>query len=100
MEKITTVGIDLAKTVFSLHGVDGAGRVVLRRSVRRDQLVEVVAGLSPCLIGMEACSGAHENALRAGEIARAAGAAGDPPGAAGIHRREDSDHQPLARADV
>lgn len=60
MEKITTVGIDLAKTVFSLHGVDGAGRVLLRRSVRRDQLVEVVAGLSPCLIGMEACSGAHQ----------------------------------------
>jgi len=60
MEKITTVGIDLAKTVFSLHGVDGSGRVVLRRTVRRDQLVEVVAGLSPCLIGMEACSGAHE----------------------------------------
>ena len=60
MEKITTVGIDLAKSVFSLHGVDGAGRVVLRRSVRRDQLVEVIAGLSPCLIGMEACSGAHE----------------------------------------
>jgi len=60
MEKVTTVGIDLAKAVFSLHGVDGAGRAVLRRTVRRDQLVEVVAGLSPCLIGMEACSGAHE----------------------------------------
>src|SRR5216684_851204 len=60
MEKITTVGIDLAKSVFSLHGVDGAGQVMLRRTVRRDQLVKVVAGLSPCLIGMEACSGAHE----------------------------------------
>lgn len=60
MEKITTVGIDLAKSVFSLHGVDGTGPVLLRRTVRRDQLVEVVAGLSPCLIGMEACSGAHE----------------------------------------
>jgi transposase len=60
MDKVTTVGIDLAKSVFSLHGVDGAGRVMLRRTVRRDQLHEVVAGLSPCLIGMEACSGAHE----------------------------------------
>ena len=60
MEKITTVGIDLAKSVFSLHGVDGAGRVVLRKTVRRDRLVETVAGLSPCLLGMEACSGAHE----------------------------------------
>jgi transposase len=55
MEKVTTVGIDLAKSVFSLHGVDGAGRLVLRRTVRRDQLIEVVAGLAPCLIGMEAC---------------------------------------------
>ncbi len=60
MEQITTVGIDLAKSVFSLHGVDGAGRVVLRKTVRRDQLVATVAGLPPCLIGMEACSGAHE----------------------------------------
>ena len=60
MEQITTVGIDLAKNVFSLNGVDGAGRVVLRRTVRRDQLLEVVARLSSCLIGMEACSGAHE----------------------------------------
>jgi len=62
MEKITTVGIDLAKAVFSLHGVDRTGRMVLRRTVRRDQLVKVVAGLSPCLIGMEACSGAHDGA--------------------------------------
>ena len=60
MEQITTVGIDLAKNVFSLHGVDGAGRVVLRRTVRRDQLVATLAALPPCLIGMEACSGAHE----------------------------------------
>ena len=60
MEKITTVGIDLAKSVFSLHGVDGAGRVVFKKTVRRDRLVEAVAGLSPCLIGMEACTGAHE----------------------------------------
>ena len=59
MEKITTVGIDLAKRVFALHGVDGAGRVVLRKTVRREQLMEVVAGLAPCVIGMEACSGSH-----------------------------------------
>jgi transposase len=60
MEKVTTVGVDLAKNVFSLHGVDAAGRTVLRRTVRRDRLAETVAALSPCLIGMEACSGAHE----------------------------------------
>ena len=57
MEKITTVGIDLAKSVFSMHGVDSAGHVVLRRTVRRDQLLGVVAGLSPCLIGREAAAG-------------------------------------------
>jgi transposase len=60
MEQITTVGIDLAKNVFSLHGVDVFGKTVLRRTVRRDRLVQTVASLSPCLIGMEACSGAHE----------------------------------------
>lgn len=60
MEQITTVGIDLAKNVFSLHGVDASGKTVLRRTVRRDRLVKTVASLSPCLIGMEACSGAHE----------------------------------------
>ncbi|HKA46084.1 MAG TPA: IS110 family transposase [Burkholderiales bacterium] len=60
MEQVTTVGIDLAKKVFSLHGRDAAGKTVLRRTVRRDQLVELVATLPPCLIAMEACSGAHE----------------------------------------
>lgn len=64
VEQITTAGIDLAKRVFALHGVDGAGRVVLRRTVKREELVELVAGLSPCLIGMEAGSGAHEWARR------------------------------------
>jgi transposase len=60
MEEITTLGIDLAKRVFALHGVNALGRVVCRRLCQRDELVRVVAQLSPCLIGMEACSGAHE----------------------------------------
>jgi transposase len=60
MDKITTVGIDLAKSVFSLHAVNSAGRVAHRRTLRRDQLMQAMAALSPCLIGMEACSGAHE----------------------------------------
>src|SRR5688572_2027029 len=64
MEKVSTVGIDLAKNVFSLHAVDVTGRFVWRRSVRREQLEEVVAKLPACLIGMEACSGAHEWARR------------------------------------
>ena len=56
---IMTVGIDLAKNVFSVHGVDENGKVVLRRTVRRDQLLELIATLPPCVIAMEACSGAH-----------------------------------------
>src|SRR5690348_13736147 len=64
MEKITTAGIDLAKRVFALHAVDAAGRVVYRKTLRREQLMQTVASLAPCLIGMEACSGSHEWARR------------------------------------
>jgi len=64
MDNVTTVGIDLAKNVFSVHGVNGAGRPVLCRSVRRDQRHRLIAQLAPCLIGMEACSGAHDWARR------------------------------------
>jgi transposase len=60
MKEITTVGIDLAKSVFTVHGVDAAGRTVLRKTVRRERLMELVAALPPCLIGVEACGGAHE----------------------------------------
>ena len=57
---IVTVGVDLAKNVFAVHGVDAAGRAVLvRPAVARSKLLELIAGLPPCLIGMEACSGAH-----------------------------------------
>jgi transposase len=57
---ILYVGIDLAKNVFALHGVDEAGKPVLvRPSVPRTKLAELVAALPPCTIGMEACSGAH-----------------------------------------
>jgi len=59
MDKITTVGIDLAKRVFALHAVDVSGRVVLRKTLRREQLLEFVSKLPPCRIGMEAGSGAH-----------------------------------------
>jgi transposase len=57
---IVTLGIDLAKNVFALHGVDATGKAVLiRPSVPRGKLLELVASLPPCLVGMEACSGAH-----------------------------------------
>ena len=57
---ILTVGIDLAKNVFAVHGVDDNGKPVLvKPKVARDKLAELIAQLPPCLIGMEACSGAH-----------------------------------------
>jgi transposase len=59
MSLVSTVGIDLAKNVFSVHGVDAHGVVMIRRTVSRAKLAELVAQLAPCLIGMEACSGAH-----------------------------------------
>ena len=57
---IITVGIDLAKNVFAVHGVDETGKAVLvKPKVSRDQLATLIAQLPPCLIGMEACTGAH-----------------------------------------
>lgn len=57
--KVTTVGIDLAKNVFSVHGVDGQGKARLKRTVSRAKLMELMAQLPACLVGLEACSGAH-----------------------------------------
>ena len=58
---IVTVGIDLAKNVFAVHGVDETGKPELSRpEVSRAKLLELIANLPPCLIGMEACSGAHQ----------------------------------------
>jgi len=56
---ITTVGIDLAKTVFQVHGVDQRGKVVVQKRLRRKQVLIYFAQRSPCLVGMEACGGAH-----------------------------------------
>jgi transposase len=64
---VRTLGIDLAKNLFQIHGVDGQGRTVVQRQVRRRQLLPFVAQLSPCLVAMEACGGAH---YWAREIAR------------------------------
>jgi transposase len=56
---ITQVGIDLAKLVFQVHGVDARGKVALRKQLKRSQVAGFFAQLAPCLIGMEACGGAH-----------------------------------------
>lgn len=57
--QIATIGVDLAKHVFQVHGVDRDGKVVLRQRLRRAKVLEFFAGLPPCLIGMEACGSAH-----------------------------------------
>jgi transposase len=57
--EITTIGLDLAKHVFQLHGVDRQGHVVVRQRLRRGQVIGFFAKLPPCLVGMEACGTAH-----------------------------------------
>ncbi len=59
MDKITTVGLDLAKQVMAVHAVGADGRRVLRKVLRRDQLLRWTATLAPCVVAMEACGGAH-----------------------------------------
>jgi transposase len=59
MAEITTIGLDLAKRVFRVHGVHAAGAVVVRRALRRRQVLTFFAKLPPCLIGIEACATAY-----------------------------------------
>ena len=61
---VRTLGIDLAKNVFLVHGVDSQGKTVVRRDLRRQQVVPFMRQLQPCLVGMEACGGAHYWARR------------------------------------
>ncbi len=55
---IETLGVDIAKSVFQLHGVNQAGKPVLKRRVMRDQLLDVMACIPPCTVVVEACTGA------------------------------------------
>src|SRR5512144_2872002 len=57
--KITTIGLDLAKNVFQVHGVNERGQPVLKKQLKRAQVLPFFANLPPCVIGMEACGGAH-----------------------------------------
>jgi transposase len=59
MGEVSTIGLDIAKSVFQIHGVDVDGAVVIRRQVRRAKVLEFFAALPPCLIGIEACPTAH-----------------------------------------
>ena len=57
--KITTIGIDLAKEGFQIHGVGIHGKTVLRKQLCRSEMAKYFANLEPCLIGMEACGSSH-----------------------------------------
>src|SRR5690349_12125233 len=59
MQSISTIGLDIAKSVFQVHGVDAAGQVVIRRQLKRQQVVAFFQKLPPCLVGIEACASAH-----------------------------------------
>ena len=59
MMKVTTIGIDLAKNVFQVHGIDDHGKAVLKKQIKRDEMALFFANLTPCLIGMKACGSAH-----------------------------------------
>ena len=68
MNEITTVGLDLAKHVFQVHGVDAAGATVLRKQLRRAQVLAFFGRLPRCLVGMEACATAHYWARELGAL--------------------------------
>src|SRR4051795_6268502 len=57
--QVSTIGVDLAKNVFQVHGVDSSGKVVITRQLRRKQVIEFFSKIPPCLVGMEACGTAH-----------------------------------------
>jgi transposase len=59
MGEVSTIGLDIAKAVFQVHGVDGVGAVVIRKRISRSKLLEFFAALAPCLVGIEACPSAH-----------------------------------------
>ena len=57
--QITTVGLDIAKNLFQVHGADAQGRVLLKRKLARSKVLEFFATLPACLVGLEACGAAH-----------------------------------------
>ena len=59
MQTITTIGLDIAKSVFQVHGIDAGGQVVIRRQLKRRHVLTFFEKLSPCLVGIEACASSH-----------------------------------------
>jgi transposase len=59
MQAVTTIGLDIAKSVFQIHGVDVAGHVIVRRQLKRQYVLPFFQKLPPCLVGIEACASSH-----------------------------------------
>ena len=59
MQTVSTIGLDIAKSLFQVHGIDAAGQVVIRRQLKRRYLLAFFEKLPPCLIGIEACASLH-----------------------------------------
>ena len=59
MQAVTTIGLDIAKSVFQVHGIDAEGEVVIRQQLRRSRVLGFFKKLSPCLVGVEACASSH-----------------------------------------
>ena len=59
MQSITTIGLDIAKSVFQVHGVDATGQEVIRRQLKRRSVLTFFQKLPPCLVGIEACASSH-----------------------------------------
>ena len=59
MQTMTTIGLDIAKSVFQVHGVDAGGQAIVRRQLKRRYVLTFFQKLSPCLVGIEACASAH-----------------------------------------
>ncbi len=59
MGEVSMIGVDLAKSVFQVHGADASGAVVFRKRLRRSQVLSFLAGQPPCTVAMEACGSSH-----------------------------------------
>jgi transposase len=73
MQAVTTIGLDIAKSVFQVHGIDAEGKVLIRRQLKRRYVLAFFQKLSPCLVGIEACAVAPTQGARAYRALDAAG---------------------------
>jgi transposase len=70
MQAVTTIGLDIAKSVFQVHGVDMQGKVIIRRQLKRRQVLAFFRKLPPCFVGMEASASSHHWSRELQELAR------------------------------